>query len=103
MLGLSRWSKKGGNYRTMIRFFHSTLDWGVINWFFIKIYLTKNRGFVYLLGGNKVVVSKSGKKNYGLDRFYSSIQNQTSATEMPTLKSHLQISKYNHNLCRIEF
>ena len=31
MLGLSRWSKKGGSYRTMIRFFHSTFDWGAIN------------------------------------------------------------------------
>ena len=31
MLGLSRWIKKGGSYRTMIRFFHSTFDWGAIN------------------------------------------------------------------------
>jgi hypothetical protein len=77
MLGLSRWSQKGASYRTMIRFFHSTLDWGTINWLFIKTHLTKNRASVYLLGGDEVVISKSGKKSYGLDRFYSSIQNQT--------------------------
>ena len=75
MLGLSRWIKKGGSYRTMIRFFHSTLDWGTTNWLFIKKHLTKNRGSVYFLGGDEIVVNKSGKKSYGLDRFYSSIQN----------------------------
>ena len=36
MLGMSRWSEKGGSYRTITRFFHSTIDWGAINWQFIK-------------------------------------------------------------------
>ena len=31
ILGLSRWSKKGGSYKIMIKFFHNTLDWGAIN------------------------------------------------------------------------
>ncbi len=76
MLGLSRWSEKGGSYRTITRFFHSTIDWGAINWQFIKMHLIKNKGSVYLLAGDEVIVSKSGKSSYGLDRFYSSIQNQ---------------------------
>ena len=76
MLGLSRWSEKGGSYKTITRFFDSTIDWGAINWLFIQTHLTKMEGSVYLLGGDEVVVSKSGKHSYGLDRFYSSIQNQ---------------------------
>ena len=76
MLGLSRWSEKGGSYRTITRFFHEKRDWGAINWLFIKTHLIKNKGSVYLLGGDEVVVSKAGKHSYGLDRFYSSIQNQ---------------------------
>ena len=69
-------SEKGGSYKTITRFFNSTIDWGAINWLFIQTHLTKMKGSVYLLGGNEVVVSKSGKHSYGLDRFYSSLQNQ---------------------------
>lgn len=77
MLGLSRWSEKGASYRTITRFFNEKRDWGAINWIFIKTHLLqKKKGTVYLLGGDEVVVSKSGKHSYGLDRFYSSIQNQ---------------------------
>ena len=74
MLGLSRWSKKGGSYRTINRFFHFKIDWVSINWMIIKSHLIKKS--VYILAGDEVVVSKSGKKTYGIDRFYSSIQNQ---------------------------
>lgn len=74
-LGLSRWSEKGGSVRTLTRFFESSLDWGTINWQIIKSHLSK-KGKVYILGGDEVIVSKSGKKTYGVDRFYSSIQNQ---------------------------
>ncbi|MDQ7046124.1 MAG: transposase [Sulfurovum sp.] len=66
MLGLSRWSEKGGSYRTITRFFHSKINWEEINWMFIKTHLTK-KGSVYLLGGDEVVVSKSGKHTYGID------------------------------------
>jgi len=75
MVGLSRWSEKGGSYRTITRFFNSTINWETINWIFIQTHLIK-KGSVYLLGGDEVVVSKSGKHSYGLDRFFSSIQNQ---------------------------
>jgi len=74
MLGLSRWSEEGGSYRTINRFFHSNIDWVSINWILIKAHLVKDS--VYLLAGDEVVVSKSGKKTYGVDRFYSSLQNQ---------------------------
>ena len=47
MLGLSRWSEKGGSYRIITRFFHSNIDWVSINWMLIKTHLSK--GSVYLL------------------------------------------------------
>ena len=75
MLGLSRWSEQGGSYRTITRFFSSKIDWASINWFFIQQHLVSKEK-VYLMAGDEVVVSKSGKKSYGLDRFYSSIINK---------------------------
>ena len=57
------------------KFFHSEIDWEVINWLFIKTHLI-NKTSVYLLGGDEVVVTKDGKHSYGLDRFYSSIENR---------------------------
>jgi len=73
MLGLSRWSSNI-SYQTINRFFHSSIDWDKINWTLIKKYL-KNGG-VWLLVGDEVVVSKSGKKTYGLGYYFSSLQNQ---------------------------
>ena len=75
MLGLSRWSEKGGSYRTIERFFNSTIDWGAVNWIFIKTHLIR-KDLVYLLGGDEVVISKNGKHSYGLDLFYSSLENR---------------------------
>ncbi len=75
MLGISRWSEKGGSYKTIERFFNTTIDWEAVNWIVIKTHLIK-KGSVYLLGGDEVITSKSGKKSYGLDWFFSSLQNQ---------------------------
>lgn len=63
MFGLSRWSEKGGSYRTIVRFFNSELNWEDINWQFIKKHLIRKKS-VYLLGGDEVVISKSGKQRY---------------------------------------
>ncbi len=75
MLGLSRWSEKGGSYRTIGRFFHSEINWEEVNWRFIKKHLIKKKS-IYLLGGDEVVISKDGKHSYGLDLFYSSLENR---------------------------
>jgi putative transposase len=75
MLGLSRWSEKGGSYRTIGRFFHSEINWEEVNWRFIKKHLIKKKN-IYLLGGDEVVISKDGKHSYGLDLFYSSLENR---------------------------
>jgi len=74
MKGLSRWSDKGGSYSTINRFFHTKFDWLKINWVIIKTYLKKKNTFI--LGGDEVVVTKSGKKTFGIDRFFHSTQNQ---------------------------
>jgi len=72
MLGISRWTEKYGSYRTIQRFFYSQLNWGQIRWLFIRRHLLDPED-VILIGGDEVVVTKSGKKTYGLGRFFSSL------------------------------
>jgi putative transposase len=80
MQGISRWTEKGGSYRTIQRFFNGTYDWSKLRWALIKQYLAINGiGGVWLIAGDEVVVTKSGKQTHGLARFYSSLQKQTVA------------------------
>ena len=72
MRGLSRWSGKGGSYRTIQRFFNTTLSWCQLNWLLIRHHLL-DADDVVLMSGDHVVVTKSGKTTYGLDRFFSSL------------------------------
>jgi IS4 transposase len=72
MLGISRWAGIGGSYRTMLRFFHTVIPWATLFWLFFHKHLFRANE-VYLLAGDEVVVSKSGKHTYGLDRFFSSL------------------------------
>lgn len=72
MLGLSRWTGKGGSYRTVQRFFSTALPWATLFWVFFRQHLFCPNE-VYLLAGDEVVVTKAGKKTYGLDRFFSSL------------------------------
>jgi putative transposase len=71
-LGLSRWTERGGSYRTIQRWFQTSLDWGMLLWSVVRAHLLAGNG-VYLLAGDEVVVSKAGKSTHGLGRFYSSI------------------------------
>jgi putative transposase len=75
MLGLSRWTEKGGSYRTIQRFYHTVLPWRSLHWqFFVKCFLKP--GDEYIIAGDETVVSKAGKETYGLDRFFSGVQQQ---------------------------
>ncbi len=76
MRGLSRWTKRGGSYRTLQRFFNTTLSWGQVHWLVIRQHLLGDET-QWLLAGDEVVVSKSGKKTHGLDRFFSSVYGKT--------------------------
>lgn len=72
MLGLSRWSEKGGSYRTLQRLYHSPINWLQVHWILLRTHLLKSDR-VYLLAGDEVVVSKAGKKTHGVGRFYSGL------------------------------
>ncbi len=72
MLGISRWTNKGGSYRTVQRFFGSVLPWAQLHWFFIRHHLLSKDDTI-ILAGDETVVTKAGKKTHGLDRFFSSL------------------------------
>ena len=86
MLGISRWTEKGGSYRTIQRFFKTKIDWAKVRWIFICTYLRKDPGDI-LLAGDEVVTPKAGKKTCGLGRFFSSVYNKP----IPSM-CHLQLS-----------
>ena len=72
MKGLSRWSDKGGSYRTIQRLFNTPLNWLQLNWLLIRHHLWEADD-IALMSGDHVVVTKSGKTTHGLDRFFSSL------------------------------
>ncbi len=72
MRGLSRWAGQGGSYRTVQRLFHTVIPWAQVLWLFFCQH-GLDRDDVYILAGDECVVTKSGKKTYGLDRFFSSL------------------------------
>ena len=72
MLGISRWTGKGGSYRTVQRFFSTVIPWAILFWVFFRqhVYCPDD---VYLAAGDDVIVTKAGKHTHGLDRFFSSL------------------------------
>jgi putative transposase len=76
MRGLSRWSSKGGSYRTIQRFFNTTLNWCHLNWLLIRHHVL-DADDVVLMSGDHVVVTKAGKMTSGLDRFFPSLYGKT--------------------------
>jgi len=73
MLGISRWTEKGGSYRTVQRFYHRILPWKALQWMFFQKCFLKSKD-EYIIAGDEVVDSKAGKSTYGLDRFFSGIE-----------------------------
>lgn len=76
MLGLSRWTEKGGSYRTVQRFFKEKIDWPALRWQLMKQHLT-GVNEVWLLLGDEVMVTKSGKETHGLGIFFFNLQQAT--------------------------
>lgn len=72
MLGLSRWAGKGGSYRTIQRFFNTTVTWSVLQWLLIRTHLWES-GETLVAAGDDVIVTKAGKCTHGLDRFFCSL------------------------------
>jgi hypothetical protein len=72
MLGLSRWTEKGGSYRTIQRFFYTVIPWVQVFWGFFCEHLLDQHD-TYLLAGDECVITKAGEKTHGLDCFFSSL------------------------------
>lgn len=73
MLGISRWAGEGGSYRTIQRFYTTVFPWTQVFWQLFRERLLQ-KGQVYILAGDECVVSKAGKKTYGLDYFFAGLQ-----------------------------
>lgn len=73
MLGLSRWTDGGGSYRTIQRWFQTVMPWVQVLVYFFRQHLFHPEE-VYILAGDEVVTTKAGKHTFGLDRFFSSLQ-----------------------------
>jgi hypothetical protein len=71
MLGLARWTEKGGSYRSLQRLYQSPIDWLQVHWLLLKSWLPQEEGKKLLLA-DEVVIEKVGKKTYGIGQFYSS-------------------------------
>jgi hypothetical protein len=72
MLGLSRWTDKGGSYRTIQRFFYTVIPWMQVFWYFFYEHLF-NQQDTYLLAGDESIVTKAGEKTHGLDCYFSGL------------------------------
>jgi putative transposase len=72
MLSIARWTERGGSYRTIQRWYHTPVDWAMVLWTIVQVYLLNPDG-EYLLAGDEVVISKAGKTTHGRGRFYSSL------------------------------
>jgi putative transposase len=72
MLGLSRWTETGGSYRSIQRFFYTSIPWAQVFWAFFEGHLL-DKADTYLLAGDESVVTKAGKETYGRDYFFSGL------------------------------
>ncbi|MDQ6963177.1 MAG: transposase, partial [Mariprofundaceae bacterium] len=72
MLGISRWTDKGGSYRTVERFLNDdSIHWDILN-YTISAPLLRDPNDVILISGDETITTKSGKHSFGLGRFFSS-------------------------------
>src|SRR5207245_8715485 len=56
MKGLSRWTDQGGSYRTVQRFFNTSISWCKLQWVLIRHHLLEPDD-VIVMGGDEVVVT----------------------------------------------
>lgn len=73
MLELSRWTERGGSYRTIQRWYHSKILWLQVMWILFTSQLWQ-AGHEYIAVGDEVVLGKAGKETFGIGRFFSSLQ-----------------------------
>ena len=73
LLELSRWTERGGSYRTIQRLYHGSLLWLQIQWLFFTCRL-QQPDHEYITAGDEVVFGKAGTETSGRGRFFSSLQ-----------------------------
>src|SRR5260221_13701680 len=61
---IARWTQQGGSYRSVQRFFQTSLPWLEIKWRFFACFLYRVQD-TYLLGGDETVCAKAGNKTFG--------------------------------------
>ena len=83
MLGISRWTEKGGSYRTIQRFFGTEINWPLLKWQLVRIRL-KKKG-VKIIAGDHTTVTKSGKKTHGIEFLTLSVIDVESRTCSPII------------------
>ena len=69
MLGISRWTAKGGSYRTVQRFFATVLPWTELLVKFFRTHLFDPE-HEFILAGDATTITKSGKSTHGIGRFF---------------------------------
>ena len=58
MLGIARWTDKGGSYRTVQRFFHTVIPWGELFWLLFKRYVLRSEDEYITFGASLVEVKR---------------------------------------------
>ncbi len=72
MLSISRWTEKGGSYRTIQRFFAADLPWVelLVKFFQTHLFDCKSE---FILAGDATTVTKSGAQTHGIGRFFQEL------------------------------
>ncbi|MCC6298761.1 MAG: transposase [Anaerolineales bacterium] len=73
LLEISRWTERGGSYRTIQRWYHSKLVWLQSMWILFTSQLWK-AGHEYIAAGDEVVFGNAGKETQGVGYFFSGLQ-----------------------------
>ena len=69
MLGLSRWTEKGGSYRTLQRFFATVMPWPELLVQFFYTHLCR-RDHEFILAGDATTITKAGAQTHGVGLFF---------------------------------
>jgi len=72
MLGISRWTTKGGSYRTVQRFFADKFPWTelLVKFFYTHLCSAEDE---FILAGDATTITKSGKSTHGMGRFFREV------------------------------
>ena len=69
MLGLARWTEKGGSYRTLQRFFATALPWSPLLGQFFQAHLFQCE-HEFILAGDATTLTKAGAQTHGVGLFF---------------------------------